>query len=198
VAGVDQGRYGRAGQPLKETWERTQVVTNQPPQYPGAAPQPQPSDQGWGAAPPPPPHTEGFGPAGAPLPPSLQPPKKSGAGKKILGIVGGLVVALVVAGGLAFARGAQEDKTAEAKQGDCIADLPDVKEGEEAEANNAKPVTCGTAEAKYTVVGRVDNLTAAQASSDGVCQPFVAQGAEMIFYSIPPAGKGYVLCLKPT
>lgn len=174
-------------------------MTNQPPQYPAAAPQPQPSDQGWGAAPPPPPHTEGFGPAGAPLPPSLQPPKKGGAGKKILGIVGGVVVALVVAGGLAFARGAlQEDKTAEAKQGDCIADLPEVAQGEEAEANNANVVDCGSADARYAVVGRVDGVTAAQASGEDstVCNPYLDAGAESIYYSIPAGGNGYVLCLK--
>lgn len=160
----------------------------------GAAPPPPPPGQGWGSAPPPP--GQGFGPAGPGLPP---PPQKKRAGKKVLGIVGGIVVALIVTVGLAAVRGAlSDDKTAEAKQGDCLADLPQVAEGQEEEANNAKVVQCGTAEAKYSVVGRVDNLTATEASAQTVCDAYRAAGAEMIFYSIPAGGKGYVLCLKPT
>ncbi|GAA4689253.1 LppU/SCO3897 family protein [Phytohabitans rumicis] len=169
-------------------------MTNQPPPPPAQA-------QGWGPATPPPPPNQGFGPAeSAPVP--APPQKKGGAGKKIAGIGGGVVVAVIVAIVLAVLRNVLggDDATAEAKQGDCIADLPsNIQEGQEVKADNAKVVDCASAEAKYSVVGRVDGVTAEQASAadSTVCNPYLEAGAESIYYAIPAGGKGYVLCLKP-
>jgi hypothetical protein len=136
-------------------------------------------------------------PADVPVPPQ----QKGGAGKKIAGIGGGIVVAVIAAIVLAVLRGVLggDDETAEAKQGDCIADLPQVREGQEVEANDAKVVECASADAKYSVVGRVDGVTAEQASGENstVCNPYIDAGAETIYYAIPAGGKGYVLCLKP-
>lgn len=149
--------------------------------------------------------------AGAPVPPQLgdgqvspppaAPEKKSGAGKKVLSILGAIVIAIVVAGlkfGIATALFGDKDKAAEAKVGDCIANLPDVKEGEEKKASNVKVVECGATEAAFSVVGRLENKTQAEASTTKECDQYFKEGdAYSIYYSIPTGGKGYVLCLKP-
>jgi hypothetical protein len=176
-------------------------VTNQPPPPPqgqGWGPaNPSEPNQGWGTAPQPGP-TQGFGAAG---PGTLPPPqKKGGAAKKILGLGGGVIVAVIVAIIIAVVRGVlSDDATAEAKQGDCIADLPaTIEAGKEVDANDAKVVACDSADAKYSVVGRVDGVTKAQASGESkICAPYVEAGAESIYYAIPATGTGYALCLKP-
>jgi hypothetical protein len=176
-------------------------VTNQPPPPPqgqGWGPaNPSEPNQGWGTAPQPG-HTEGFGPAG---PGTLPPPqKKGGAAKKILGLGGGVLVAVIVAIIIAVVRGVlSDDATAEAKQGDCIADVPEVATGQDASAPDVKIVECASAEAKYSVVARVDGVTEAQATADTMCADNFKEGEEYaVFRAIPTTGgKGYVLCLKP-
>ncbi|WP_230688858.1 hypothetical protein [Micromonospora sp. WMMC415] len=85
-----------------------------------------------------------------------EPAKKSG-GKKVLGIVGAIVVALVIAGlkfGVGSAIGGffNKDETADAKAGDCIAELPEVTGSEQEEVDGAKVVECTSTDAAYTVV----------------------------------------------
>jgi hypothetical protein len=133
-------------------------------------------------------------------PVTTAPPKKS-MGKKLAGFAGVIAVALVVAvlkfglfAGISSALGIGDDKTAEAKAGDCIAQLPDVAEGQQKEANNAKVVKCDAADAKFSVLGRLENQTEAQAAKDDICKAYPE--AEYSYYSIPSGGKGYVLCLK--
>ncbi|HEU4421068.1 MAG TPA: hypothetical protein VFR67_00835 [Pilimelia sp.] len=128
-------------------------------------------------------------------------PRKKPLGKKLAGFAGVIVAVVVVAllkfgvfAGLSSALGVGDDKTAEAKAGDCLAQLPTVGQGQEKEANNAKVVKCDAADAKFSVVGRVENQTQAQAANDGVCKAYPE--AEYRFSSIPQGGKGYVLCLK--
>jgi hypothetical protein len=130
-------------------------------------------------------------------------PRKSGIGKKIGAFAGVIAVALVIAAvkfglftGISAALGLGDDKAAEAKVGDCIASLPEVAEGQQQEANDAKVVTCDSADAKYAVVGRLENQTATQAASNDVCNPY--KEATYWYSAIPENGKGYVLCLKPT
>ncbi|MFC0526296.1 LppU/SCO3897 family protein [Phytohabitans kaempferiae] len=128
-----------------------------------------------------------------------QPEKKGGARKVVVAVVGVLaavllaVVAVLVVRNVLF----PSDPTSEAKEGDCLANLPQAAVGQETEVDNAEIVACDSAEAKYSVVGRVDDVTAEQASTDEVCEPYIAAGAEMRFYAIPAGGSGYVLCLKP-
>jgi hypothetical protein len=159
---------------------------------PSASPeQPQPAEQ---AAPPVTPPAE---PATSPAAPET---KKSG-GRKALGILSAIVVVVVVAGlkfGLATAiRGFfDKDPTAEAKAGDCIAELPEVTGTEEEEVDGAKVVDCTSTEAVYTVVGRVDGQTEAQAQSGAGCDPYIKEDQEgYLFYSIEPGKTGYLLCL---
>ncbi|MEH1167598.1 hypothetical protein V6V47_19655 [Micromonospora sp. CPCC 205539] len=126
--------------------------------------------------------------------------KKSGAGK-VLGIVGAIVV-IVIIGALKFGIGSlignalNKDETADAKAGDCIAELPEVNGTEEEEANNAKVVECTSTDAAYSVVGRVEGQTEAQAKEGAACQQYLKEGQEgYLFYSIKPGKTGYLLCL---
>ncbi|WP_027645510.1 LppU/SCO3897 family protein [Salinispora pacifica] len=134
---------------------------------------------------------------GAPAPaPAPEPARKSGR-KKVLGIVGAIVAFLVVAG-LKFGLGAVlgTDETAEAKAGDCIAELPTTI-GDEMEAvDGGKVVDCASAEATYKVVGRAEDQTEEQAESGEACAEFFQENEEYyIFSNIIPGKTGYLLCL---
>ncbi|MGC4851753.1 LppU/SCO3897 family protein [Micromonospora sp. DT15] len=126
--------------------------------------------------------------------------EKSGA-KKVLGIVGAILVVVVIAGlkfGVASAIGNffNKDATADAKTGDCIAELPEVTGTEQEEVDGAKVVACTSTDAAYNVVGRVDGQSEAQAKADTTCTQFFKEGQEgYIFSSIEPGKTGYVLCL---
>ncbi|MFI6238875.1 hypothetical protein ACIBEF_03245 [Micromonospora sp. NPDC050795] len=126
--------------------------------------------------------------------------EKSGA-KKVLGIVGAILAVVVIAGlkfGVASAIGNffNKDATADAKTGDCIAELPEVTGTEQEEVDGAKVVACTSTDAAYNVVGRVDGQSEAQAKADTACTQFFKEGQEgYIFSSIEPGKTGYVLCL---
>lgn len=154
-------------------------------------------------APPPP-------PAGAPVPHEQAPgmpgeaePAKKSAGKKIISILGVVVVVLVV-GFFKFGLKslfADEDKTKNAKVGECV-NLGDskVEEGKETKVKSAEIVDCTSSKATYEVVGRFDDKTLAEAQSpatEEACGEYLEEGDYYtVFYSIPEGGKGYVLCLK--
>ncbi|MBO4208702.1 hypothetical protein GSF22_22200 [Micromonospora echinofusca] len=132
------------------------------------------------------------------VPPPAAPEQKKSGGKKLLGILG-VILAVIVIGGLKFGAKSlfgDKDETAQAKVGDCIAGLPEVAEGKEEEANDAKVVDCTSTEAAFNVVGRVENQTEAQAQLGTACEQYIKEGEEgYTFYSIPAGGKGYLLCL---
>ncbi|MEV7329116.1 hypothetical protein [Micromonospora sp. NPDC093244] len=167
-----------------------------PPSAPDSTPQ-QPTDQT-----PQQPADETAKPAvETPTPPPVeQEAKKSGA-KKALGIIGAIVVFLVIAGlkfgiGSAIGNFLNKDETADAKAGDCIAELPEVTGTKEEEVDGAKVVSCTSTEAAYNVVGRVDGQTEAQAKAPTSCEQFLKEGDEgYVFYNIEPGKTGYVLCL---
>jgi hypothetical protein len=133
-------------------------------------------------------------------PPPAEPEGKSG-GKKALGIIGAIVIFLVIAGlkfglGTAIGNFVNKDETADAKAGDCIAELPEIKGDKEEEVDGAKVVECTSTDAAYNVVGRLDGQTEAQAKSETTCNEFFKEGEEgYVFYSIESGKKGYVLCL---
>jgi len=164
-----------------------------PPSVPAQPPAPE--APAFGA--PPAPEAPAFGtPAetfGAP--PPTAPAKKSGIGR-IIGIVGVVVVAICVAAGFFVLRNVlNSDSTKQAQQGNCIANLPDVGEGEDKEANNAKVVDCNDAAAAYKVEGRLENKTEAEAKDAAICDAYPA--AQFVFRAIDAnSGKGYVLCLS--
>ncbi|MEU1683571.1 hypothetical protein ABZ422_31345 [Micromonospora zamorensis] len=126
--------------------------------------------------------------------------KKSGT-KKALGIVGAILAIVVVAGlkfGLASAIGGyfNKDETADAKAGDCIAELPEVTGTGQEKVDGAKVVECTSTDAAYTVVGRVNDQSEAQAKAGTACDSFFQNDEEgYIFSSVEPGKSGYVLCL---
>lgn len=138
--------------------------------------------------------------AADPLPAARPKAEKSG-GKKALGIVGAILAVVVIAGlkfGVASAIGNyfNKDETADAKTGDCIAELPEVTGTEQEEVDGAKVVECTSTDAAYNVVGRVDGQSEAQAKADTTCTQFFKEDEEgYIFSSIEPGKTGYVLCL---
>ena len=140
----------------------------------------------------PPDQDEAAAPETTPLP-----EKRGGASKVILGIVAVLAIVVLAVVAVVVVRNAlsTSDPTQDAKAGDCLGNLPEAAAGEETNVSNVEVVACGSPDAKYTVAGRVDDVTAEQASTDEVCQAFA--DATMRFYAIPAGGKGYVLCLKP-
>ncbi|MEU8188926.1 LppU/SCO3897 family protein [Micromonospora carbonacea] len=121
--------------------------------------------------------------------------------RKVVGVVAALLAVGVVAAlkfglGGAVAAALDEDATAKAKTGDCLAELPDVAEGERKDARGAEVVACTSTEAVYTVVGRLDGQTEAQARTGEACEPFLQPGqAGYFFYNIKPGSTGYLLCL---
>ncbi|MGN9774255.1 LppU/SCO3897 family protein [Micromonospora sp. H33] len=134
---------------------------------------------------------------GAQVPPPVEEPAKKSGRKKMLGIVGAVVAFLVIAG-LKFGVGGflNQDETADAKAGDCIAELPEVTGTEQEEVDGAKVVECTSTEAAYTVVGRVDGQTEAQAETGAACDQFFKEGQEgYVFSAIEPGKTGYLLCL---
>ncbi|MFG3697416.1 hypothetical protein ACGF5C_05765 [Micromonospora sp. NPDC047620] len=139
-------------------------------------------------------------PSAFPAPPAEPETKKSGS-KKVLGIVGAIVAFLVIAGlkfgvGSAIGNFLNKDETADAKVGDCIAELPEVTGTKEEEVDGAKVVECTSTDAVYNVVGRVDGQTEAQARSGEACEQYIKEDQDgYVFYSIEPGKKGYLLCL---
>lgn len=133
-------------------------------------------------------------------PPPAEPEGKSG-GKKALGVIGAIVIFLVIAGlkfglGTAIGNFVNKDETADAKAGDCIAELPEIKGDKEEKVDGAKVVECTSTDAAYNVVGRIDGQTETQAKSETTCNEFFKEGQEgYVFYSIESGKKGYVLCL---
>ncbi|MCM0675902.1 hypothetical protein NCC78_14560 [Micromonospora phytophila] len=155
-------------------------------------------------APPPAPDAGQPQPAVQAPPPAESPvesPAKKSGGKKALGIVGAIVVFLVIVGlkfgiGTAIGNFLNKDETAEAKAGDCIAELPEVTGTQEEEVDGAKVVECTSTDAAYNVVGRVDGQTEAQAKSGEACEQYIKEGQDgYVFYSIEPGKTGYLLCL---
>jgi hypothetical protein len=155
---------------------------------------PPPANQGFGEAPagqpgfpPPGPPQQGFGDAPAAFP--AEPKKKSAAGKIILRIVLVLVVIII---GTVVKQTVFGDKAKDAAVGDCIAASKDVKANEQTNAD-AKVVDCGSSEAAFSVVGRINGETDTNSTS---CDKYFKEGEQFFVYS-SPSGGGYLLCLKP-
>lgn len=137
----------------------------------------------------PPPQGGGFPPAqgagGFPAGPPPQPARRGGGWKKrIISIVAGLAVLAAIFGATAYFNRDAADK---AKVGDCVS-----QEG----SDDLKVVKCGSSEADFKVVGRVEDKTRSEAGISA-CGPFVEQGAEQAYWEGERGKKGLVLCLGP-
>ena len=138
-------------------------------------------------------------PFGGPTATPPAPPKSGGAKKTLFSILG-VIVALVVVGVIKFAANGlfNDDATEEAKAGDCIGSVDAPKEGETTDASGAKVVDCGSADAKYQVLGRVDGKTRADfdADQDGtICTEAGFGDAKLFIWSGRTGQTGYILCL---
>jgi hypothetical protein len=118
-----------------------------------------------------------------------EPKKKNAIGKIALRILGAIVAFVIV---LVVKDAFFGDKAKNAAVGDCVASSEDVKADEETEAN-AKVVDCGSADAAFTVVGRVEGESDTKSKS---CEKFFKENEEYYVYG-STAGKGYLLCLRP-
>ena len=160
---------------------------------------PPPADQGFGSVPAGQPGygqpgqpgpgqpQQGFGDAPAAFP--AEPKKKSAVGRVLLRI-GLAVVVLII--GFVVKEAFFGDKAKDAAVGDCIASSKQVKTNEETDAA-AKVVDCGSSDAAFTVVGRVNGETSTSSKS---CDKFFKENEEFAIYA-SDAGGGYLLCLKP-
>lgn len=136
--------------------------------------------------------------AGAPQPYPAEPPPPAASRKpgrrilvSVLSVIAIALIAFVVRFGLQELL-SDEDRTAEAQAGDCISDIQAPKEGETTDAAGASVVDCASADARFTVVGRIDDRTKAEAT-DTVCQTYA--DAEYFIWAGEEGKKGYVLCL---
>ncbi|MFU8870616.1 hypothetical protein [Micromonospora sp. SL4-19] len=116
----------------------------------------------------------------------------------LLGVAAALLVGLLIrigpGGELRDAFGGG-DGTAEAKAGDCVAELPMIAGMEAKPADDARVVGCGSAEAAYSVVGRVQDASAARNRSASACEPYFRPGDDGYLLYRVGDGDGYVLCL---
>ncbi|MEO3775297.1 hypothetical protein ABGB16_00295 [Micromonospora sp. B11E3] len=130
-----------------------------------------------------------------------QPEAKRSVARKVLGVAAALLAVGVVAAlkfglGTAVAAAFDEDATADAKAGDCLAELPEVTDGERKDASGAEVVPCTSTKAVYTVAGRVNGQSESQARTGEACKQFLQPGQDgYFFYNIKPGSTGYLLCL---
>jgi hypothetical protein len=103
-----------------------------------------------------------------------------------------VVLALVVVGVARFALLGDGDRAQDAKTGDCIASDEEVAAGGNTKTG-AKIVDCGSPDARFTVVARVNGETDVESKScDNLFKP-----DEHFYRYASDAGGGYLLCLRP-
>ena len=129
--------------------------------------------------------------------PPVQPVKKGGAGKVIAIVVGVVVVLLAVCGvGIVFvAHKANKTDTTNAKVNDCIkSDALDSTTAKE--VSGTKIVPCTSGDAKYKVVGIVNNKTEVDFNVDNdICKAYPDAKSEL--WQGERGKSGSVLCLAP-
>ena len=143
---------------------------------------------------PPPSAPEGGFPTGeqpaAPAPDNAPAPtpakKKNTVGKIVLRIVGALVVGLIIIAVKSFLFG---DEARLADVGDCVKATQQTGDSAQAEV-----VDCGTADAAYTVVGRVAGVSDIKSKE---CEQYFKEGEAYAVYSSSGAGGQFLLCLRP-
>jgi hypothetical protein len=151
----------------------------------------EPADEGVPASVPGEPADEGVpGQQGTPAGVPAEPEDKGDA-RKALAVAGlavvFLLIAVVVIAGLFFG-----DEAADAAVGDCIASTEEIRVFAKTEAS-AKVVDCKSADAAFTVVGRVEGESDTESMS---CQQYFKQDEQYFVYA-SKAGKGFLLCMRP-
>lgn len=181
-----QGGYAAPGQAPYPPSTQGQPPTQGQPQYPSPG-QWQPSYPGqpqYGPA------DHGFPPPEAGQPPYPGETKKGG--RRLL-IVALFVLVLVVIGGLRFALANRGDNTKDAKAGDCLSAAKDPSQGQVTKTT-ADVVDCGSADAKFTVVARVEGESDVESDA---CTKYFKAGENFFVYASKGGGSDYLLCLRP-
>jgi hypothetical protein len=163
-----------------------------PPPYAGAPGFP-PPHAGAPGFPPPNSGAPGFPPP-APFPGTEGKPK-SKTGRKILGVLGAVVVGVIfVLIKVGIGDALSEDPTKDAKAGDCLGISQEVKET--TTEVDAKIVDCTASDAKYTVLGRVEGIKDENSKAcDDIINTGLKEGEEGAVIA-SQEDKGYLLCLK--
>ncbi|NMO51060.1 hypothetical protein HH310_07635 [Actinoplanes sp. TBRC 11911] len=136
------------------------------------------------------------GPAQPPYPPEAgQPtyPVEKKKGRRLL-IVALFVLVLVVIGGLRYALTSHGDATKDAKAGDCLSAAKNPTPGQTTKTS-ADVVDCGSTDAKFTVVARVDGENDVESDA---CTKYFKAGENFFVYASKGGGTDYLLCLRPT
>jgi hypothetical protein len=169
---------------------------------PNAGPQGYPPPNAGGQFPPPNAGAPGFPPPNAGDPGFPPPPfpgtevkQKSKLGRKILGIVGAIIVGVIFLFIKIGIRDAvTEDPTKDAKAGSCIGVSQEVKET--TTQVDAEIVDCSSSDAKYTVLGRVEGIKDENSPAcDDIINNGLKEGEEGAVIA-SQEGAGYLLCLK--
>jgi hypothetical protein len=125
----------------------------------------------------------------------MTPPARSGGKLKIILAVVGALLLLCCVGGVALA--VQSDifggGAGSADVGDCLAGKGIDSGNDRFQKADLEVVECSDSEARYKVVGKVENKTQTEAV-DAVCEPFT--GAELIYWEGRQGEEGTVLCLQ--
>lgn len=85
------------------------------------------------------------------------------------------------------------DGTADAKAGDCLAELPEVTGAEQKTVDDPRIVPCTSARAAYAVVGRVEDPAATRTAE--ACEPYFRVGDDGYVLSVGGGPEGHLLCL---
>jgi hypothetical protein len=190
-APAPQGQFGPAGpqgQYGPPPGQQGQYGPPQPGQQFGQAPQGQFGQAPQGQFGPAPQGQFGAPPPGYPQPPA---PKKRGAARIVVPIVSVVVLGVIAVVVLIASR----SSPSHAKVGDCLKGSA-ITSTTAQDAGEVKIVACTSADAKYKVVGKVDNKTRTQFSTDdAICQPYVSAGATTALWGQTSGEKGFVLCL---
>jgi len=129
---------------------------------------------------------QGFGDA-----PPAAPSKKSGFRRILLRIGAAVLIGIVVFVAKGFFFNAT-DKAKDAVVGDCIKSSKKVTGTGETDAS-AEVVDCASADAAFTVIGRVNGETDTKSKS---CDKFFKEDEEFFVYAADNGTSGYLLCLK--
>ena len=133
-----------------------------------------------------------FPPAG-PAQPAAE-PKKSGVKKKVLSVLGAILIFVIIAGiksglGSLLAK----DPTGDAKAGSCIALKSKLTES--ATEVDAETADCASADAKYSVLARVDGVSDVNGTAcDPTFEAKLKEGQEGYVIG-STEDDGYLLCL---
>jgi hypothetical protein len=124
----------------------------------------------------------------------MTPPGRGGGKTKIILAIAGAVLLLLCIGGVAWGvMSLTGSGAADAKVGDCLSGKAIDRSSERFQETELEVVECSDGDARFKVVGKVDDKTQGQANEE-LCRQFT--GAEVIYWEGRDGESGTVLCLQ--